>query len=1111
MSWTVHRYTRALAGFAALALAVLVGGVPAGSAPPGSIRSTPPVEIEGVGQAVLAGRAHIVTLITGDVLRVADSGRMSLVRGPGRDRITFASYKVKGHLHVIPSDARPLLAAGRLDSRLFDVTALIQFGYDDRRADLPLIVTAKSAPPADSGLKLTRSLKAVHGSAGRADKGRLGTLWKGLTGSDSRLAAQPLATAKIWLDGVRKPTLDVSVPLIGAPTAWQAGYTGAGVKVAVLDTGIDETHPDLAGKVIARQNFAAEYPDEDSRDHVGHGTHVASTIAGSGAASGGKYKGVAPDVQLLDGKICVEIGCFDSWILAGMQWAAEQGADVVNLSLGGPDTPDVDPLEQAVNDLTAQYGTLFVIAAGNDGQLGDRMVGSPASADAALAVAATSKTDELAGFSSRGPRVGDAAVKPEISAPGVDIVAACSSVGFLCTPGEPYATLSGTSMATPHTVGAAALLVQEHPRWTPAQLKATLMASAKPLDGISAFGQGAGRVDVARAIGQTITAESPSVSFGRAAWPHADDAPMTKTVTYRNSGTSNVTLQLAVRGTGLAMFSLSATTVTVPAGGTASVTFTADTRADVPDGLYSGQLVGTASGVSVSVPYGVEKEVESYDVTFEHISRDGTPDDAHQTVVTSEDYAQYVLYGVGTQTLRLPKGVYFADSWFDLTDDSGTPSAALLLRPALVVDRAMTVVFDARTAKPLRISVPDAAALRVDTVLETAYTFPNGNRVDLSMFGDGWSLYSALVGASTVDGLRSSVLDVWATAGPDGTLYDAPNMYNLAWFFPGSYPTGLDKKLAKRDLAVVNATYHRRTPGLESASYSYASSVDDPTWGAGWGIGLFFRAPLQRTLYYNGDAAWLQEYQEQDWSDPDGRQYAYLTGPRRVLTPGHTISESWNTPVFGPTLPTSPERFVSMQRRGDELVLAPSMFGDGAGHLGSSTQTSAKSTLYRNGVKIAESTDSGLTVEVPPERATYRVVIEVTSDVPFSPKVMAGWTFTSAHVDASAVTALPVTSLTFSPDVDGTGLAAPAAVAMVPVTPVVQYGSGAAPLRQLTVDYSTDAGKTWKPVPVVQAGARWYAFLPHKAGSTISLRAQGSDATGVVVAQTIIGAYQIRK
>src|SRR5204863_5129863 len=175
-------------------------------------------------------------------------------------------------------------------------------------------------------------------------------------------------------------------------------------------------------------------------------------------------------------------------------------------------------------------------------------------------------------------------IKPEITAPGVDITAARGKDGVIGTPTGPdnrYLILSGTSMATPHVAGSAAILAGEHPDWTPAQLKAALMAAAKPNPAIGVFAQGAGRVDIGRAIHQTVTTSPASVSFGLQQWPHNDDTPITKTVTYHNSGTAAVTLNLALNTTGplglpstAGLFALSASTVTVPAGGDASVTVT---------------------------------------------------------------------------------------------------------------------------------------------------------------------------------------------------------------------------------------------------------------------------------------------------------------------------------------------------------------------------------------------------------------------------------------------------------------------------------------------------------------------------------------------------------
>src|SRR5690606_19345696 len=453
-----------------------------------------------------ASTASTVTLITGDRVSLVDQDRAVVHRGPGREHITYLSQRSGDDLYIIPADALPLLRSGQLDRRLFNVSLLVEFGYHDR-PDLPLIVmdggahAAAAAPlAANGGVEVVRDLPAVGGAAVRVDRSAIGGFWDDLVGRSAGIAAA--GASKVWLDGLRQPLLDQSVPQVGAPQAWAVGLDGSGTTVAVLDTGVDATHPDLSDRVVASENFTEGF--EEDGDFVGHGTHVASIVAGSGAASGGQFRGVAPGADLLDGKVCVEFGCAESWILAGMQWAVDQGADVVNLSLGGFDTEELDPLEQAVENLTAQFGVLFVIAAGNDGS--DRSINSPGSADSALTVGAVDKSDELAGFSSRGPRI-DGALKPDLTAPGVQIVAANSSTGFLGQPGEPYLTLDGTSMATPHVAGAAAILRQQHPDWSPARVKAALMGSAAPHPALSPYAQGAGRLDVARAIDQTVAAD----------------------------------------------------------------------------------------------------------------------------------------------------------------------------------------------------------------------------------------------------------------------------------------------------------------------------------------------------------------------------------------------------------------------------------------------------------------------------------------------------------------------------------------------------------------------------------------------------------------------------
>ncbi|MFD0471483.1 S8 family serine peptidase [Nonomuraea thailandensis] len=389
------------------------------------------------------------------------------------------------------------------------------------------------------------------------------------------------------------------MPLVGAPTAWRQGFDGKGVKVAVLDTGIDVDHPDFAGRILATENFTTA---PGIADRKGHGTHVASTIAGAG----GTYQGVAPAASLLVGKVLDDSGNGAwSWAIAGMEWAAAQGADVVNLSLGTCCGNGTDPMSQALNELTRKHGTLFVTAAGNEAD--PLTVSVPAAADEALAVGAVDKDTgtELAGFSSRGPRLDDAAVKPNIVAPGVDIVAARSSASSL--PGIPgddrHTAFSGTSMATPHVAGAAAILAQQHPEWRAGELRDALTSTAVRNDAHHWYEQGSGRVDVARAVTQTVFATSV-VDFRRLA-----GAPATRQVTYRNTGADPVTLDLSLATRGWSgdpapsgAIKLGAQTVTIPANGTATADLTVDPSAG-PVGAYGGWVTASAGETRVVTPF----------------------------------------------------------------------------------------------------------------------------------------------------------------------------------------------------------------------------------------------------------------------------------------------------------------------------------------------------------------------------------------------------------------------------------------------------------------------------------------------------------------------------
>ncbi|MDQ0797575.1 S8 family serine peptidase [Streptomyces sp. B1I3] len=658
---------------------------------------------------------HKVTLVTGDVVTVttmADGKQTAEVDRPDSAVGGVKVQRIKGDLFVIPDEAGPLLSTDKLDKRLFNVTDLIEMGYDDAKSTaVPLIATydrskSRSAvqPTAPRGSKLTRKLKGIGGTVLSTEKRQAHTFWTTVAPQGS--AKLGAGVAKLWLDGRVKASLKESVPLIGAPEAWAAGYNGKGVKVAVLDTGIDAEHPDFAGLIDGTASFV---PGEAVTDVNGHGTHVAGTIVGSGAASGGDNKGVAPGADLFVGKVLggAEGSGQDSWVMAGMQWAAETGADVVNMSLGDSyPTDGSDPMSQTVDALSEQYGTLFVIAAGN---AGPESISAPGAAASALTVAATDKQDQLASFSSTGPLAYSGSMKPDIAAPGVDITAARSQ--DMTDGGEGlYRTISGTSMATPHVVGAAAILAQQHPDWNGAQLKEHLMSTAKGLDaGYSPYEVGTGRLDVAAAVSTEVRGTG-SLFFGNHTWPHEpSDAAVEKDLVFTNTGSADVKLNLALTNDG-GLFTLGATAVTVPAGGTAAVPVTGDPKAASP-GRHVSYVIATdaATGKPVTrTSVALLKEEERYDLTIKLVGRDGKPASGQVSINLAGDFWPWSVYVDGRTTMRMAPGLYTVAGYLDVAGEKADRSGlAVLVAPETVLeDGSATVVLDASKARLLQTEAP---------------------------------------------------------------------------------------------------------------------------------------------------------------------------------------------------------------------------------------------------------------------------------------------------------------------------------------------------------------------------------------------------------------------
>ncbi|MFF9034405.1 S8 family peptidase [Streptomyces sp. NPDC014892] len=1067
--------------------------------------------------------ARTLTLVTGDKVTLDATGKVVDVSAArGREGTKFRITRtVGGTTFVVPRDAEPLLRDGTVDRRLFDVTQLVGLGHDDAsRGDLPLIVTyAKGRTVAPSsfssaGARVERDLPSVNGDAVSAPKAEGAALWRTLTGSGAARGSMAAATAakveRIWLDGKVRASLDRSTAQIGAPSAWAAGFDGKGVKVAVLDTGVDTTHPDLKGQVVTAKNFSGS---KDTVDRFGHGTHVASTVAGSGAKAGGTYRGVAPGARLISGKVLDDEGSgYDSDIIAGMQWAVAQGAKVINLSLGGQDGPETDPLEQAVNALSASSGALFVVAAGNEGPSA-ATVGTPGSAAAALTVGAVDRADAIAEFSSRGPTA-DGSLKPDLTAPGVDIVAAKAALSTDDPVADGYVAMSGTSMATPHVAGAAAILAQQHPDWSGARIKAALTSTAEPGAGLSPAEQGTGRTDLQRAVSQQVTAVSGALDFGTAQWPHADDKVLTEEVTYHNDGTAPVTLDLTAEAAGEdgkpaaeGMIAVTPSRITVPAGGTATATVTADTRRGTADGAFGGAVTAAAGDTRVRTAVAVTREAESYDLTVKHLNLKGRATRYAETGVNNLDAQswQAVTPGKnGTATVRVPKGRYTLEGMVSTAPGTDDRKQALLIHPGLTVSRDTTVVLDAREADPVKITVPDPKAKHTDASVTFGVEEENGRS-----FGSTYELYGfedIRVGQVGPKPKKGAAYTQYS-----GTWTRGSVNYRPAWIRRGDL-TGFTAKLKQAQFARLNLSFGEPAKG-KTLSVAAAPLLPDGNWIGPMGI----EATLPHTMtdYVMPGMRWQYATQQLGAPDADGepRWDSGLTLANvRIFRAGKTYTHRFNHGVFGPRMLTKGSGAAGAIRRGDDFLSAVALFSDGAGNPGDSAYSKARSTLHADGEKVFDVPAPlvGVTATLPAGQRTYRLTTDVSRPASLSAvstRVTAEWTFRSAHVSGDAARWLPLGSVRFTPKLSASNTAKAGGVFTVPFT--VEGTAGNRTARKLSFQVSYDDGKSWKKARVVD---RKHLRLRHPAkAGTVSLRVSFTDTQGNTTRQTIHRAYRTTK
>ncbi|MFI0421186.1 S8 family serine peptidase [Spongiactinospora sp. 9N601] len=1023
--------------------------------------------------------------------------------GPGRDKVRFTVREFDGHLSVFPDDALPLVGRGLVDKRLFDVTQLVAWDYDDAHsAQVPLIVRSSAAPRlAAKAAKGGWHSDALDLSTLEVTKNGAGQAWKELTAGAS---ARSLAggVSKIWLDGKREPLLHQSTKQIGAPAAWKRGLTGKGVKVAVLDSGYDYQHPGIADAVTDSANFSL---DPNLWDMMGHGTALASIVAGSGkGVDGDKYRGVAPGAELAIGKVSSgSVEYRDSAILKGMEWAAgDAKAKVALLSIGTSlDSQEPDPLEEAVNTLTELYGTLFVVAAGNDGP-GKATLNRPGTADAALTVGAVNKSDMVADFSGRGPRTGDHAVKPDITAPGVAITA-----GTVTGWGQdgPYIAQNGTSMAAAHAAGAAALLAEAHPDWTAEQLKGALIGTAAYHPEFGAYEQGGGRVDVDKATATPLTATPGNL------WttlPHGEDALTEKTVTYTNTSDKTLFLDLRVESAqpGLdlpsGLLKLSTQRVKVPAHGTASVKL-AMNREKVEPGEYPGVLVASAGqDMLLRTLAGTYVEPESYDVTFKAIDRDGDPSDAAVALVydLERNWLESVPLYQGTGSVRLPAG--------DWTVQGTIGSEAVKNYESILVHRSIRVdadhrevVMDGRQGEKVTVTLDDPDAIQQPVAVESISHVGAGREFRLTRHDRFGSDAGIFVIPVRVEGASYRFHNAWFKKAADGDV-----RYDLLKEHQGGLPDRPVYDFAVKDLAKI--TMVTRGAGVAtgggvvarpSGSYSFASPARFP------GKVINYRTIIPGLTW--------------DTTLSPGTGHSMTSLGQYVID--KSITEVWNRAIYGPG---EAYRYdYGLVRTGNEFRFTGGrQYSDSERYrIGVDMSTQGEATLSSGG-KVLEHVECvsprgglacGLEATLPEEPGVYTVKEVSTRNVLFSKlgtRVETSWTFPSS----STWTATPIPRLSariVPVGLDELNQAKRTVSTSAGITIDCIMCNAPYWIKRLNLEVSYDDGATWQQVPVRGIRSDFSAVIkPAGKGDFASLRLTAIGYNDLHLTQTVIRAYGLK-
>ncbi|WP_406047422.1 S8 family serine peptidase [Kribbella sp. NBC_00889] len=1074
--------------------------------PPGATPAAP----------ALSGPAT-VTLLTGDrVTLTPDKSGTPRVNVRSRDGKSgtngFSVRNDHGRISVVPHDVATLVP-DVLDPALFDVSGLVEMKYDDaHRADLPVIVRqgAGERTMASNGFTATRELASVDATAGRIEKSRTTTF------GTSLITARAAGPAKIWLDAavhgesttaVEAAPRDGYLDQIKAPAAWDRGLDGRGVKVAIVDSGIDADHPALSGKVTA----TADFTGEGTQDDLGHGTHVASLVAGNGAGSDGARQGVAPGVELISSKVlnAANEGS-ESGVIAGLEWAADQHPDLVNVSLGGwaPRFGD-DLMADAVDRLTDKTGALFVVAAGNSGSFLPTpfSIESPGTAASALTVGAVDATDHKAQFSSEGP-TWSYVQKPEVSAPGVNILGARAGA----RDGDLYVAYSGTSQATPQVTGSAALLLQQHPELTWQQLKARL-SSAVDDTGTYTSWSGSGRLNLATATSNSLSADVGVVDFG--AIRHPDDAPQTRNVTLTNPGSEPLAVTAAdhevlsgnITTAPDAAVVVSPATLTVPAGGTASLTVTLD-PATVADAMWQGSidLLGADGKELLRLALNAYDEPPAYDVSVQVLDRDGKAVSGgwvNGFNGNNGDFVQFTLDDQGRSTRRISPG-----EWSMWTFVTTGDTVAMTGGTDFTVAKDTDFTLDARKTVRLNVPVVEGQPTKATEAGVTALRASDPGKWQAEeMYPPVADIAAGKVYVQPTGATKNGIVEavtLWRLDSTKKAGHDAPDLYQVyqsANRFTVPLAKNLDRK-AIRAMARVDTTFGgvwgSGTSGLGRGVRSSVTTFGGELWQT-------VKTPSHRVEMLSAGPG-IQWWQCLD--SPATGSAGVCDNPERTYKPGEKVRS-----VFGTAM--HPQLNIGEIFNGDFNLQVGVADPGHLGVLDTALIDDVRLALYRNGVKLGEQKNTSGFFQVPSGTARYRVEHSWKTDqLPSSTEAKTTWEFTATPPAEWANPIRPsMLRLDYDPYVSLDG-SAPAGRPMVFDLRVgAQDRATTAPVKSARLWISSDRGKHWTPAPLLRTKdgyrtmiAPW-SLLP---GHTLSVRAAITDTAGNSVDQTVLDLVPVR-